>query len=273
MQYSVLMSVYAKEKPEFLQEAMDSMWNQTEKTDDFVLVCDGPLTEALDAVIGAFQAEHSALHVIRLEKNGGLGKALSIGLQYCKNELIARMDSDDISRPDRCEKQLAVFKMLPEISICSGIIEEFTESTVQIESRRILPEKQNEIIAFSKKRNPFNHACAMYKKSAVEAVGGYRAFYYLEDYYLWIRMLQKGFIGYNLQEPILWVRIGPDMYKRRGGWKYAKSQKALFQYMYKSGFIGWGQYIKSTAIRSASSLMPNALRKRMFQTMLRKEQR
>ena len=269
--YSVLMSVYVKEKAEYLRTAMDSIWNQTIPTDDFVLVCDGPLNEVLDAVIEVMEKMHpDTLHVVRLEKNGGLGKALNEGIKHCKHELVARMDSDDISRPDRCERQLKVFQEHPDISVVSGTVEEFTTSISEIEARRVPPETQEEIIAFAKKRNPFNHPCVVYKKSAVEAAGGYQDFYLLEDYYLWIRMLQKGSTGYNLQEPLLWMRAGSDMYKRRAGWKYAKSQKALFKYMKDSRFISGSQYMKSVAVRTASSITPNWLREFMFKTVMRK---
>ena len=270
--YSVLMSVYHKEKAEYLKQAMASIWNQTISTDDFVLVCDGPLNTELDSVIENMQAAHpETLHVVRLEKNGGLGNALNIGIKECKHELVARMDSDDISRVDRCERQLKVFQTHPDVSVVSGIVEEFTASTREIEARRVPPETEEEIITFAKKRNPFNHPCVMYKKSAVEAAGGYQDFYLLEDYYLWIRMLQNGAIGYNLQEPLLWMRAGSDMYKRRAGWKYAKSQKALFKYMKDSGFISGAQYMKSVAVRTASSITPNWLREFMFKTVMRKK--
>ena len=270
--YSVLMSVYHKEKAEYLKQAIDSIWNQTIPPNDFVLVCDGPLNAELDAVIENMQSAHpEKLHLVRLDKNAGLGNALNIGIKECKHDLVARMDSDDISRPDRCKKQLAVFATQPEVSICSGIVEEFTTSKDVIEARRVPPEKQDEILQFAKKRNPFNHPCVMYKKSAVEAAGGYQDFYLLEDYYLWIRMLQKGSIGYNLQEPLLWMRAGSDMYKRRAGWKYAKSQKALFKYMKDSGFLSEAQYVKSVIIRGCSSVTPNWLREFMFKTMMRKK--
>ena len=181
------------------------------------------------------------------------------------------MDSDDISRADRCERQLKVFQTYPDVSVVSGIVEEFTASTREIEARRVLPETQEEIIIFAKKRNPFNHPCVMYRKAAVDAAGGYQDFYLLEDYFLWIRMLQKGSLGYNLQEPLLWMRAGSDMYKRRAGWKYAKSQKALFKYMKDSGFISGTQYMKSVAVRTASSITPNWLREFMFKTVMRKK--
>lgn len=268
--YSVLMSVYHKEKPEYLRESMESIYNQTVPTDNFVLVCDGPLNPSLDDVIAEMQKKFgSRLYVHRLAKNGGLGNALNEGMKYCRHELIARMDSDDVSNNDRCEKEIGIFEDHPEVSIVSGVIEGFVGDISHIQSRRVVPEKQKEIIAFAKKRNPFNHPCVMYRKSAVEAAGGYQDFYLLEDYYLWIRMLQKGFIGYNIQTPILWMRAGSDMYKRRGGWKYVQSQIQLFKYMKDTGFISFGDYIMQAGIRMCAAMVPNALRKIIFQNALR----
>ena len=233
--------------------------------------CDGPLNDALDAVIAKKQREMGeTLNVVRLSKNGGLGNALNEGIKHCKNELVARMDSDDIAYQNRCEKQIAVFYTHPEVSVCSGIVEEFTSTPDVVDAKRVPPEAHEEIVEFAKKRNPFNHPCVMYKKSAVEAVGSYQDFYLLEDYYLWLRMLMAGYQGYNIQEPLLHMRAGSDMYLRRAGWKYAKTQARLFKFMKSQGFIGEGQYIKSCVIRSGSALAPNWLRKLMFEKVLRK---
>ena len=269
-EYSVLMSVYHKERPEYLKQAIESIQVQSLSTNDFVLVCDGPLNDELDAVIQTKQLEMGEnLNVVRLAKNGGLGNALNEGIKHCKNELVARMDSDDIAYPDRCETQIAVFNTHSEVSICSGIVEEFTTDPNTVDTKRVPPETNAEIIEFAKKRNPFNHPCVMYKKSAVKAVGSYQDFYLLEDYYLWLRMLMAGYQGYNIQEPLLHMRAGSDMYKRRAGWKYAKTQAKLFKFMKQQGFIGNGQYIKSCVIRSGSALAPNWLRKFMFERVLR----
>lgn len=269
-EYSVLMSVYHKERPEYLKQAIESIQVQSLSTNDFVLVCDGPLNDELDAVIQTKQLEMGEnLNVVRLAKNGGLGNTLNEGIKHCKNELVARMDSDDIAYPDRCEKQIAVFNTHSEVSICSGIVEEFTTDPNTVDTRRVPPETNAEIIEFAKKRNPFNHPCVMYKKSAVKAVGSYQDFYLLEDYYLWLRILMAGYQGYNIQEPLLHMRAGSDMYKRRAGWKYAKTQAKLFKFMKQQGFIGNGQYIKSCVIRSGSALAPCWLRKFMFERVLR----
>lgn len=271
MNYSVLMSVYRGEKAEYLRESMLSIFSQSVKTNDFVLVCDGPVTEAINKVIEELSAQFGdVLNVVRLKENRGLGHALNAGLKHCKNELIARMDSDDISCLDRCERQLKVFEERSEIAVCSGVVEEFSESISNTTVRRVPPETQEEIIKFARKRNPFNHPCVMYRKSAVEAAGGYQDFYLLEDYFLWVRLLLNGCTGYNLQETLLHMRAGEGLYLRRSGWKYAISQKKLFDYMRQSGFITTPQYLKSVCIRSASSLMPNQVRVVLFKTLLRK---
>lgn len=272
--YSVLMSVYYKERPEYLRQAMESIFNQTVLTNDFVLICDGPLTEELDAVINGFKHIHEdILNVYRIENNVGLGNALNLGISKCKNELVARMDSDDISRKQRCEKQLEIFEKDDSIDIVSGTIEEFVGDIKNVKSCRNLPEKNQDIIKFAKSRSPFNHACIMYKKNKVIEAGSYKDFYFLEDYYLWIRMLNSGCQGYNIQEPLLWVRAGNDMYKRRSGIKYVKSQKNLLTYMKKIGFINKFEFIIGVLIRTCVSLSPNLLRKYLYNNFLRNENR
>lgn len=269
--YSVLMSVYDREKPAYLRQAMNSIREQTVATDDFVLVCDGPLNEGLEAVIREMQELFGdVLHVVRLKENMGLGKSLAVGLAQCRNDLVARMDSDDISYPDRCERQLRVFEKDPELAVISGVVEEFSQSPEIVDARRVLPETHEEIVEFAQKRNPFNHPCVMYRKHAVEEAGGYQAIGSFEDYYLWVRMLLKGMKGYNLQEPLLHMRAGDDFFKRRAGWQYTLNQQKLFRFMLDQGFISRGQYVKSLVIRSASALAPNWLRKRMFKLFLRR---
>lgn len=269
--YSVLMSVYYKEKPEFLRQSMMSMFNQTVPTNDFVLVCDGELTDELNAVIDEMQKHfENILNVVRLPQNVGLGKALNDGIKHCKNDLVARMDSDDISYPNRCERELEVFQKY-NVDIVSGTVEEFTYSPDDTYSERILPELHDEIALFAKKRNPFNHPCVMYRREAVQNAGCYQDFYLLEDYYLWIRMLMTGSIGYNIQEPILWMRAGNGMYKRRSGIKYAKSQIKLLKFMKDNNFISAGQRLKYSFVRVGSSVAPNFLRKFMYEKVLRKK--
>ena len=174
MDYSILMSVYHKEKPEYLKEAIESMLSQTVKSNDFVIVCDGPLTKELYDVIEFYEKDKSNyIRRIQLEKNMGLGKALNIGLENCKNELVARMDSDDISVNNRIELQLKEFEKNSELVLCGTNISEFYESIDNIIGSRNVPSEYVQIIEFSKKRNPFNHPSVMFKKNIVKEVGSY----------------------------------------------------------------------------------------------------
>jgi glycosyltransferase involved in cell wall biosynthesis len=231
--YSVLMSVYSKEKPEHLKEAMDSIFDQSVKTDDFVLVCDGPLPPELDDIINAEkEREGNTLQVVRLKENVGLGNALNIGLNHCKNELIARMDSDDIAVRDRCELQRQYMLNNQTVSIVSGRVLEFLDNTDSIVGERIVPLVHDEICKYSKKRNPFNHPAVMYRKQCVVSVGGYsEKFHLFEDYHLWIRLLLAGYRGANLNETLIYMRTPRDFYIRRGGYKYAKDMLRFHKWL------------------------------------------
>jgi len=221
--YSVLMSVYKKEKPEYLRTAMNSMWQQTVPTDDFVLVCDGTLTPELDAVITEMESVYDRLHVIRYDDNRGLGKALDIGIEYCKNELIARMDSDDISLPDRCERQLALFENNELLSICSGAVSEFVGEKDNVVSVRAVPENQSQIVKQMRTRSAFNHPAVMYKKSEVLRCGGYGILKRKQDHDLFSRMMNMNCNAYNIQDTILLFRADENNLGRRKSWENCKS--------------------------------------------------
>ena len=259
--YSVLMSVYALEKPNYLRQAIKSMQDQTVKTNDFVLICDGPLTEELNKVIEEFG---KFLHVVRLEKNVGLGNALNIGLSVCKNELIARMDSDDISALDRCEKQLKAFKRNEKLGILSGTLLEFMEKPDKITGERRLPCKHEEIVRFARKRCPFNHPCVMFRKSAVLEAGGYSGKFRMEDYYLWIRMLQTNYESANLEDILLFMRTSSDMYLRRGGWYYAKDMIRFHWWSYRNGGERLNDFLTGAIPHAVVCMLPNQLRKNVY---------
>lgn len=270
-EYSVLMSVYFRENAQYLKQALDSIIAQTAAPSEIVLVCDGPLTKELDGVIDQKKNQlGDSFKVIRLAQNGGLGNALRTGIEHCSCDLVARMDSDDISKPERCEKQLKAFEKYPDVSVVSGTIEEFFDDPENVVSRRQLPEFHDEIVDYAKRRNPINHPCVMFKKNDVIRAGGYQDFYLLEDYYLWIRMIVKGYKVYNLQEPILLARTGASMFQRRGGLRYVDSQIRLFEYMHSIRFITYPQFLKSTVIRTAGTIAPNRIRKAFYLNYLRK---
>lgn len=222
--YSVLMSVYYKEKPEYLKLAIESILSQTAQAEQFVIVKDGKLTKDLDAIIDSFERSNPQLFtVVRNEKNQGLGKALDCGLKYCRNDLVARMDSDDISMPTRCEEQLKLFEKNPSLSICSGNIDEFIEDPNVVVSVRAVPEKQNQIKKRMQTRSAFNHPAVMYRKSEVVRCGGYGKLKRKQDHDLFSRMMNNGCQAYNIQHSILKFRSDANNLKRRKSWVNCKS--------------------------------------------------
>lgn len=267
--YSVLMSVYYKENPAYLRQSIQSMLDQTLPFSDFVLVCDGPLTEGLEEVIrwtseklgGRFQC-------VRLEKNQGLGNALRMGVLHCKCPVIARMDSDDVSRPERCEMQMEKLKS-GRYDIVGGTLQEFRETPGDTERYRRTPETPAEIREFIKRRTPFNHAAVMYRKEAVIRAGSYRPFQGFEDYCLWVRMLKLGYEGYNLRETVLDVRIGNGMTSRRGGTAYLRSVMDFQKYLRDEGVIGTGAYIQNCLVRVLVGMMPGSFREKFYRIFLR----
>lgn len=260
--YSVLMSVYYKEKAEYLRASMESMYNQTIPTDDFVLVCDGKLNDRLEGVIGQMQGKFGdVLHVLRIDKNSGLGNALNAGIKQCKHELVARMDSDDISMKERCERQLKMFRKDKDLDIVSGTVLEFADNISNIIGRRECPAEHQEICKFSRRRNPFNHPAVMFKKSAVEEAGGYREDYHLfEDYYLWVRMLKKGSKALNCHEAVLYMRAPSDLYLRRGGRQYALEMLRFHCWMYQVNWSTLLDFLSAVIPHGVVCMLPNRLR-------------
>jgi len=267
--FSVLMSVYSKENPDWMQQSLDSVFNQTLPPTEVVLVEDGPLTPELYSVVEKNVKEHPNLKVYPQEKNQGLGKALNIGFQHCSYELVARMDTDDICKPNRFEKEISLFEKHPDIDICSSFIDEFVDDIHHIRSQRLLPEKHEDIIKYAHRRCPVNHPTVVYKKSKVIAAGGYQSF--PEDYILWINMILTGCKFYNIQESLLWFRFSEDVYKRRGGWKYAKDDIRAQWNFYKMGFTTLWEFITNSIIRGTVRIVPNSLRAFTYKHLLRKK--
>ena len=254
--YSVLMSVYAKEKPEYLRASIDSILKQTVHADDFVLVCDGPLTSGLEEVISEVGG---GLNVVRLAENVGLAAALAAGLSHCANELVMRMDSDDIAVPERAEKQLLV---MGNADLCGGTAAEFEKEIADSASKRELPSGHDEIVRFAKRRNPFNHPTVMFRKSVAEKAGGYSGEFPLaEDYYLWVRMISAGARCINLADVLVYMRVGDGLYKRRGGRKYYKDMKKFYLYLYKSGFSAYKDYLICSIAQFMGVMFPKLTRK------------
>lgn len=266
--FSVLMSVYYKEKPDFLDKSLDSIFTQTKIPNEVVLVEDGKLTPELDKIINKYKKKYKKImRVIEFSENRGLGKALHDGLIECKNEIVFRMDSDDISMPNRFEKTLEIFNKFEPDVVGSNIVE-YDEEMKNITGYRKLPCTDDEIKKMLPRRNPMNHMTVAYKKSKVINAGNYLDMQYFEDYYLWARM-SKNNTFYNIQENLVKVRGGNDMIKRRGGRKYIKPILQFQKELLKLRVISFGTYLSNIIIRIGICILPDKLRYKFYMKKLR----
>lgn len=234
MKYSVLMSVYKNDSPEFLKLALESIYDkQTRKPDEIVVVFDGPLTDKLHNVLNEFHSgKEDVVFYYPQEVNRGLGEALRIGSEKCTGDYIFRMDSDDISDSERFKKQIAYIESHPEIDVLGTDIAEFRLTEQETDKRvRTCPEKHENILKMIKRRNPINHVTACIKKSALEKSGGYKTLVFVEDYYLWLRMLVTGCKFANINESLVYVRVGNGFEARRASKEIIKGRKVLLDFM------------------------------------------
>lgn len=269
MQFSVCMCVYGKDNPEWFETAVNSVLNQTVVPDEVVLVVDGPVPETLDTVIKKFE-QIPCFKSVRLPVNMGHGEARRVGLEQCSHELVALMDADDISVEDRFEKQLAVFEENWETALVGGQIAEFIEDPEMTVGIRNVPLEDREIKEYLKTRCPMNQVTVMFKRSEVMRVGGYQDWYCNEDYYLWNRMYLAGMKFANVPEILVRVRVGQEMYQRRGGWKYFYSEFRLQNFMLRNHVIGFPTYAVNVAKRViVQLLLPNRIRGWVFQKFAR----
>lgn len=267
--FSVSMCVYGKDDPSHFNTAVESILNQTMPPSEVVLVVDGPVPPELNTVIKEFEA-NPIFNVIRLPVNSGHGNARRIGLKNCTNELVALMDADDISAPDRFQKQINIFNSNPNLAIVGGNISEFVNDPLQIVAYRKVPKKDKDIKRYMKKRCPMNQVTVMFSKSKIEDAGGYLDWYCNEDYYLWVRLAQKSYQFANVEDILVNCRIGEDLYRRRGGWRYFKSEAKLQRYMLKNKIISFFDFLINVTKRFiVQVLMPNRLRGWVFQKMAR----
>lgn len=268
--FSVCMSVYHGDSAVYFKESINSLLSQTRVPDEIVLVVDGPVGVEINNIVSDFEG-NELFNVIRLEKNSGHAIARQTGLDAAKYDYIAIMDSDDIAVSDRFEKQMAYIDAHPEVDALGGQINEFIGEPSHVVGTRIVPLEDAEIKAYLKSRCPMNLVTVMLRKRAVQEAGGYIDWYCEEDYYLWVRMTEKGMEFANLPDNLVNVRVGDEMYQRRGGMKYFKSEARLQNYMYKHGIISLPRYVYNVAGRFAVQVaMPNKVRGFVFQKLFRK---
>ncbi len=269
--FSVCISVYHGDKALFFRQSLESLFNQKRTADEIVLVVDGPVGEDINDVIKEYQASCECFHVIRLKNNSGHAIARQTGLDAAQHEYVAIMDSDDIAAPDRFERQMAFLTAHPEVDVVGGQIDEFIDKPSNVVGSRIVPLTDGEIKSYLKSRCPMNLVTVLLKKDSVQKVGGYIDWYCEEDYYLWVRMAEQGMVFANLPDNLVNVRVGEEMYQRRGGMRYFRSEARLQKYMYKHGIISLPRYIYNIAGRfTVQVAMPNKVRGFIFQKLFRK---
>lgn len=260
--YSVLMSVYKNDNPDHLVQAIESMLGQTAAPEQYVVVVDGPVPEGIRAVVNKYESNEKMFTVIWLEENGGLAHALNIGLEHCRNDLVARMDADDISLPVRCERELELFRLNDGLALCGAHIEEFYDIPENVHTVRKVPTDYESIRKFIRRRQPFNHPTVMYKKSEVIRCGGYGQLRRKQDFDLFSRMINKGCYALNVDEPLLKFRADRDSYKRRKSWDYVKGSIQAGALNYKRKYCSAADLLYIVCGQMALLIMP--LRLMMF---------
>lgn len=252
--FTVLMSIYYKELPSFLDECLYSIKRQTIVPDEIVVVEDGPLTSELYQTLGKWE---SILPIVRvsLAENVGLGMALNEGLKHCTFDIVARMDTDDVCYPQRFEQQLNVMQS-GKVDICGSYVSEFETNPDNKTYLRSSMEKHEDIIRVSRFRNPMNHPAVMYRKSAVLDVGGYDHVLYFEDYHLWLKLIARNYKFYNIQEPLVAMRAGIGQLSRRGGMRYALLEFDFFKRNVSEGIMSKGDAIRNIIIRFPLRILP-----------------
>ncbi len=262
MTLSVLMSVYDKDSPAHLDQALKSLSVQTVLPSEVVLVEDGPISDELTGVIEKYRSE-LAIKSVRMAENQGLGAALNEGLKHCKNELIARMDSDDISLPMRFEKQIAFMKSNPEVAVSSAWIEERDHAMETVMGIRCVPSSHGDVLRYGRRRNPINHVASIFRKNDVMKVGGYPNIRKAQDYALWSLMLIEGFRFANIPETLLYVRAGDALMTRRG-LGYLRQEIKLLRFQRSCGFLSRCDYCINLVIRVCVRLQPSLIKRLMY---------
>ena len=270
MQLSVLMSVYGKDNPDHFDQALGSVVDQTKAPGQIVIVADGPLTDALNNVLDDYASQYSDLFtIIRLAKPSGPACAWNQGLEQCSCDLVARMDADDISLPERFERQMAFLQAHPEVDVVGTYYAEFEDDRDMPVALYSPPTGHAAILKYARLRNPLCHPSVMYRKQAVTEHGGYVQVDGFVDYYLWIRMLQAGRVFANLPEVLLKYRGGRHVMSRRGGVGYVRNEWRFLRIAYKSGFISFRLFVCNVVIRPFVRMMPVTVRNLVYRKLLR----
>lgn len=268
-EFSVLLPVYIGDSPAYFERALRSIGaDQTLPPNEILIVCDGPVQPEIDAVLDAASTGGrsdltgtAALRIVRLPENRGLSEALNTGLDEVAYDIVARADADDIATPARFATQIP---LMEDHDIVGSAIAEFESDETRTGMVRRMPETHEEIAAIVHYRDPFNHPSVVYRRSAVMKVGGYEHLNYMEDYWLFARMVAANLRCLNVPEALVLYRTGAGAYERRGGWHMLRSELELQRRMYAAGMTTIPQRIRNTLIRGGYRLIPADVRQRLY---------
>lgn len=262
--FTLLLPVWAGDDPDHLRLAFESSTtDQTLKPSAVIIVQDGPVPEGLAAELARIERESTVrVRVIRLEENQGLTAALNVGLQACETEVVARMDADDVSLPDRFARQWQLIEQGVDL-VGTGMVE-FDDDPAVTGETRVPPEGAERIRAHARTHNPFNHPTMMYRLDAIRAIGGYEPFGSMEDYWLGVRMIDSGARVENITDPLVKYRVGGGVFHRRGGWAQARTEWRLQRELLRMGFTTRGEYLRNIIMKGAYRLMPASIKRVLF---------
>jgi len=268
MKFSVVMSIYIKENPESFSKCLSSILSQTALPDELIIIKDGPLNAELEQVLSELNCPVD-LQIIALPENITQGPARGKGLLAARNEWVAIMDSDDICRPDRFEKQIEMIAKKPALGLIGGQISEFRDAPEHVVAMRDVPLEHGAIVEFAKGRNPFNSMTVILRRDIALKAGNYKYFPMFEDYDLWVRMIKEGAICANHSDVLVDARVGSGMYERRRGISYVRAEIKMQRQLLELGFIGRGRFIKNIIIRVPIRLLPGKLVAKMYNVFVR----
>ena len=271
--FSVLMSVYKGDDPSFLDKSLNSIYNQTLLPNEIILIKDGILNKELNSVIDSYiRINTIPFKIIENKKNRGLGYSLKVGVEASSNEIIARMDADDISKDYRFERQLKLMQTMPNVDVLGSLIDEFSGDISNVICKRVVPEKDHDIKLFLKYRSPFNHPTVVFKKSKVLRSGNYSEYFRnMQDYDLWIRMAIDGCIFHNIQESLIFFRLSKNLYKRRSGLKYIKYEFKLINNMKRNKVVNVIEYFFLLLSRLPIRIFPSVIREAIYKILIRRD--
>ncbi len=270
MDFTVLLPIYHKDNSEYLKIAINSLLNQTIKPNEILILVDGEIGEGLEALLNEYETKENTINIHYFKENRGLGKVLNDGVKLAKNDLIARMDADDVSVNDRFEKQLKCFENDKTLAIVGGNIQEFSYDFENKLNVRKVPICLKDIKSYSKLRNPFNHMTVMFRKSIILEVGNYTEMPLFEDYYLWCRVIKHGHNALNIDEVLVNARAGEDMVQRRSGVSYLKKEIRFQKALMKLGYTNLLELTRNIIIRGLPRILPKKMLLNIYNNILRK---